>query len=195
MTNEVPASWRIVRLSDVLSEPLVNGRSPRPGEGGLPVLRIAGAASSHRGLHPVQEQRPQWRRSRDTPGRTRGCAGRPGQRLTLPGRRRRSGRWPPGPDGHSRQHDPRARAPRRPRFALPRTPVEVADHAAPDRGTRPPGWRSDLADQPTRSCRRPAAAAPYGGTAQDRRPVGGPPRPHRRHHGPHPQRPRSGRCP
>ncbi|WP_327333096.1 restriction endonuclease subunit S [Streptomyces anulatus] len=40
MTNEVPASWRIVRLSDVLSEPLVNGRSPRPGEGGLPVLRM-----------------------------------------------------------------------------------------------------------------------------------------------------------
>lgn len=39
--NEVPAGWRIVRLADVLSEPLVNGRSPRLGEGGLPVLRMA----------------------------------------------------------------------------------------------------------------------------------------------------------
>ncbi len=38
--NEVPVGWRIVRLADVLSEPLVNGRSPRPGEGGLPVLRM-----------------------------------------------------------------------------------------------------------------------------------------------------------
>lgn len=38
--NEVPAGWRVVRLADVLSEPLVNGRSPRPGEGGLPVLRM-----------------------------------------------------------------------------------------------------------------------------------------------------------
>ncbi|WAX81235.1 hypothetical protein HUV60_029870 [Streptomyces sp. KMM 9044] len=38
--NEVPAGWRIVRLADVLSEPMVNGRSPRPGEGGLPVLRM-----------------------------------------------------------------------------------------------------------------------------------------------------------
>lgn len=38
--NELPAGWRIVRLADMLSEPLVNGRSPRPGEGGLPVLRM-----------------------------------------------------------------------------------------------------------------------------------------------------------
>ncbi|MFD3794938.1 hypothetical protein [Streptomyces californicus] len=36
----MPAGWRIVRLADVLSEPLVNGRSLRPGEGGLPVLRM-----------------------------------------------------------------------------------------------------------------------------------------------------------
>ncbi|MEK2477257.1 hypothetical protein [Streptomyces noursei] len=38
--NDVPAGWKVIRLADVLSEPLVNGRSPRPGHDGLPVLRM-----------------------------------------------------------------------------------------------------------------------------------------------------------
>lgn len=38
--NDLPVDWRIVRLADVLSEPLVNGRSPRLGDDGLPVLRM-----------------------------------------------------------------------------------------------------------------------------------------------------------
>ncbi|MFJ9339898.1 restriction endonuclease subunit S [Streptomyces sp. NPDC101733] len=36
----MPVGWRLVRLTDVLSETLVNGRSPRPGDDGLPVLRM-----------------------------------------------------------------------------------------------------------------------------------------------------------
>ncbi|MEU9098833.1 hypothetical protein [Streptomyces sp. NPDC048361] len=38
--NDLPADWKTVRLADVLSEPLVNGRSPRLGEDGVPVLRL-----------------------------------------------------------------------------------------------------------------------------------------------------------
>jgi restriction endonuclease S subunit len=38
--NDLPAGWRAVRLADVLSEPLVNGRSLRPDEDGVPVLRL-----------------------------------------------------------------------------------------------------------------------------------------------------------
>ncbi|WNI24697.1 restriction endonuclease subunit S [Streptomyces sp. ITFR-16] len=38
--KELPAGWVSVRLSDVLSEPLINGRSVRTLDGGFPVLRL-----------------------------------------------------------------------------------------------------------------------------------------------------------
>jgi type I restriction enzyme, S subunit len=37
---EVPATWAVVRLRDLLSEPLANGRSVRSRAGGFPVLRL-----------------------------------------------------------------------------------------------------------------------------------------------------------
>ncbi|MBL1120204.1 hypothetical protein JK364_49130 [Streptomyces sp. 110] len=40
MKNDLPVGWRVIRLADVLSEPLVNGRVLRPREGGFPVLRL-----------------------------------------------------------------------------------------------------------------------------------------------------------
>lgn len=39
MNNDLPTGWATVRLADVLREPLVNGRSVRTREDGLPVLR------------------------------------------------------------------------------------------------------------------------------------------------------------
>ncbi|MFD7677034.1 hypothetical protein [Streptomyces sp. NPDC060187] len=39
MNNDLPTGWATVRLADVLREPLVNGRSLRTREDGLPVLR------------------------------------------------------------------------------------------------------------------------------------------------------------
>lgn len=41
MKNDLPVGWRAVRLADVLSGPLVNGRSLRPREDGFPMLRLA----------------------------------------------------------------------------------------------------------------------------------------------------------
>ncbi|MFC8621630.1 restriction endonuclease subunit S [Streptomyces anulatus] len=38
--KELPLGWAWVRLSDVLSEPLINGRSVRTLDGGFPVLRL-----------------------------------------------------------------------------------------------------------------------------------------------------------
>jgi len=37
---DVPATWAVVHLSDLLSEPLANGRSVRSRAGGFPVLRL-----------------------------------------------------------------------------------------------------------------------------------------------------------
>ena len=37
---DVPPTWAVVRLTDLLSEPLANGRSVRSREGGFPVLRL-----------------------------------------------------------------------------------------------------------------------------------------------------------
>lgn len=39
-TTELPPGWVRVRLADVLSEPLINGRSVRSMDGGFPVLRL-----------------------------------------------------------------------------------------------------------------------------------------------------------
>lgn len=37
---ELPSTWAVVRLGDVLAEPLANGRSVRSRDGGFPVLRL-----------------------------------------------------------------------------------------------------------------------------------------------------------
>ncbi|MEK8142406.1 hypothetical protein NKH18_07545 [Streptomyces sp. M10(2022)] len=191
--NDLPVDWRIVRLADVLSEPLVNGRSPRLGGDGLPVLRMTAlraetvdftqSKSSDRGDDSALLLAE---RGDLLVGRVNGSLSLVGEGALVD---------EPRPHGHPRHHDPSAGASRCGRSALPRTPVEVAGHAAPDRGTRPPGRRSDLPDQPAGSGRGPAAAARPGGTAPDHWPVGGPPRPHRRHHDPYRQRPRPGRRP
>lgn len=38
--SDVPPTWAVVRLGDLLSEPLANGRSVRSRQGGFPVLRL-----------------------------------------------------------------------------------------------------------------------------------------------------------